>query len=175
MLRFLIAGCRIGVLLGKPLPLVNGIVQLGIGVGHLPAVHKELKPLHIVGIVRFLLGKRRNLHRMVHHKGGLNQMLFRVLLKEQIQNIALAVALLILNMVLLRQLSGLLHRLHLIPVHTGILFHRVHHGDPAEGLAQIHLHSVIHNGGGSQHFFRHIPVQILCQVHHSVIIGISLV
>ena len=39
-----------GVLGGEALALVDGIVELGVGVAHLPAVHEELKALGEVGI-----------------------------------------------------------------------------------------------------------------------------
>ena len=56
----------------ETLPLVDGVVDLGVGVGHLPAVHEELKALHVVGLAGLFLGQRRNLHRVVQHKGGLD-------------------------------------------------------------------------------------------------------
>ena len=73
-LQGIIACCRVGVLLGETLPLINGIVQLRVSVGHFPAVHKEFKPLHIVRILRFLLGQRRDFNGMIHYKCRLYQM-----------------------------------------------------------------------------------------------------
>ena len=35
--------------------LVDGVVELGVGIGHLPAVHEELKALHIFGVGGLLL------------------------------------------------------------------------------------------------------------------------
>ena len=68
----------------KALSLVDGIVELGIRVGHFPAVHKELEALCILWIFRLLLCKGRDLHRVVHDKGGLYQVLLYKLLEEQV-------------------------------------------------------------------------------------------
>ena len=101
--------CGQQLLLGlETLPLVDGVVELGVGVGHLPAVHEELETLYIVGIARLLLGQRGNLHRVIHDKGGLDQVLLRKLLEEQVQDIALLMALLELYMLLLGTALGLL-------------------------------------------------------------------
>ena len=52
--------------------LIYRIVQLGVRIRHLPAIHKELETLCVSRILRFLLRKRRNLNRMVHNKGRLD-------------------------------------------------------------------------------------------------------
>src|SRR5699024_6292161 len=106
---------------------------------------------------------------------GLDQMLFCEFLEEQGQDVSLLMTLFVFHMVLFCQFSGLLQGFYLVPVHTRIFLHCVHHGDPFKRLAQIHLHTIINDFGGSQHFLCHITVQILCQIHHSVVICISLV
>ena len=53
-------------------------------VGHFPAVHKELEALCILWIFRLLLCKGKDLHRVVHDKGGLYQVLLYKLLEEQV-------------------------------------------------------------------------------------------
>src|SRR5699024_11808995 len=62
----------------------------------------------LIGIVRFFLGKRRDLDGMIHHKGRLDQMLLHEFFKEQIQDLALLMPLLIFHMMLLREGSRLL-------------------------------------------------------------------
>ena len=160
----------------ETLSLIDRVIQLGVSICHLPAIHKELKTLYIVRIVRFLLCQRRNLDRMIHDKGRLDQMLLDKFLKEQVQDIALLMALLKLYMMLLCKL------LLLPPVSESSL-----KSTPAyfltastmvmrcEWLAQIHLNTVVDNVGGSKNFLCHITVQILCQIHHAVIIGICLI
>ena len=160
---------------GKAGTLVDGVVQLGIGICHLPAVHKELKALHIVRILRLLLGERRDLNGVIHHKGGLDQVLLYIRLKEQIENIALLVALLILDLVGVRRSAGLLQGVYLLKINAAVLLDRVYHGDAGKGLGQIHLNAVISNLGGAQHSLGHMAIHPLGQVHHTVIIGICLV
>ena len=83
MVGLLVALSQKLLLCPKTLPLVDGIVDLGVGVGHLPTVHKELKALYKVGVARLFLGQRGNLHRVVQHKGGLDQVLLGEFLEEQ--------------------------------------------------------------------------------------------
>ncbi len=80
-----------------------------------------------------------------------------------------------LYMMLLRKRSCLLQRLHLVPVNTRVFLHGVYHRDPFKRLSKIHLHAVIANRGCSQYFLRHVTVQVLRQIHHSVIICIRLI
>ena len=42
----------------ETLSLIDRIIQLRVCICHLPAVHKELKALHIIGIARLFLGQR---------------------------------------------------------------------------------------------------------------------
>ena len=175
MVRLLVSLSKLLFLCLETLSLINGIVQLRISVRHLPAVHEKLKTLHILRIFRFLLGQRRNLDGMVHYEGRLNEMFLHILLEEQVQNVALLMSLLKCNVMLLRQRSRLLQSLHLIPVHTGILLHRIHHCDTLKRFSKIHLDSVIDNLRGSQNLLGNMAVKILCQVHHSIIIRIRLI
>ena len=175
MLRLFVSGRRIGVLQSETLPLIDGIVELGIGVCHLPAIHKELETLHILGIVRFFLGQRGYLDGMIHDEGRLNQMLFHVFLKEQVQDISLLMSFLKFDLVFFRQFSGLFQCLHLIPVHTGVFLHGVYHGNPFKGFAQIHLDTVVYDFCRTQHFLSHMTIEILRQIHHAVVICVGLV
>ena len=112
---------------------------------------------------------------MIHDEGRLNHMLFAELFEEEVQDIALAMAFFISHVVRLCSSPGFLHRVDLVEVHTGVLLHGVHHGDPGKGLAQVHFDAVIHDLCGSQHFLGHIAEHVLGQVHHAVIIGIGLI
>src|SRR5699024_8549752 len=97
------------------------------------------------------------------------------LLEEQVQDITLLMSLFKFNMVFLRELSCLLQSLHLIPVDSGILLHRVDHCDALKRRSEIHLDPIVYDLGGPQNFLRHIAVQILRQVHHPIIVSISLI
>ena len=105
MVRLVIPGGQQLLLCLKAASLVLRIVQLGVGVCHLPAVQEELEPLHIVRIVGLHLRQRGDLNRVIHDKGRLDQMFLNVCLKKQIQK-----------------------------VHAGVFLHRVHHRDALKRL-----------------------------------------
>ncbi len=85
------------VLGGEALALVDGIVELGVGVAHLPAVDVELEALDLGRIVGLFLGQRADLDRMVHNEGGLDHLVFAELVEEEVDDVALLVAVLILD------------------------------------------------------------------------------
>ena len=78
-------------------------------------------------------------------------------------------------MMLLRQSLCCIVICNGIPVHAGVLLHCVHHGDPLEGLAQIHLHALIGDLSGSQDFLGDMTVHSLREIHHAVIVCVCLV
>ena len=80
-----------------------------------------------------------------------------------------------LHALLLGDGSGLLQGLNLVEVHARVLLHRVHHGDALKGLGQIHLHTLVGDGGGAQYLLGHVAVQVLGQLHHTVVVRVSLV
>ena len=63
----------------------------------------------------------------------------------------------------------------LIKVHARVLLNSFHHSDTRKGPAQIHLHTLIGNGCGAQDCLGHMAVQVLRQLHHTVIVRICLV
>ena len=72
MVGFFVTLCQQLFLLGKTLPRVTGVIQLGLGVAHLAAIDKQLKTLHIIRLIGLTLGQRRNFHRMVHNEHRLD-------------------------------------------------------------------------------------------------------
>ena len=102
-------------------------------------------------------------------------MLLHELLEEQVQDVALLVTLLKLDVFLLCSRAGLLQAVNLVKVHAGVFLNRVYHGHPGKGLSQIHLDAVVNDGGGSQNLLGHVTIQILRQIHHAVVIGVGLV
>ncbi len=96
-------------------------------------------------------------------------------LKEQVQDIALLMALLKLHIMLLGRIPGFLQCMDFMEIHPGIFFHGVYHGDSLKRLAQIHLYALVVDRRGSQYLLRHVTVQIFCQIHHAVVICVRLV
>ncbi len=112
---------------------------------------------------------------MIHDKGRLNQVFLNILFKKQTQNIPLLMPVLEFDSLFLCQGLCFLCSLNLIKIYICILFQSIYHCDSFKRLAQIHCDSTIFDCSSSQHFLRYIAVQVLCQVHHTVIICICLV
>ena len=70
--------------------LVDGVVQLGVGVAELLAAHEELEALRKLGIRAVTLAQRRHLARIVHHECGLHELLLAVLAEDGVDQLALA-------------------------------------------------------------------------------------
>ena len=175
MLGLIIAGCRIGILLCEALALVDGVVELGISVAHLPAVHEHLKSLYIAGLIGILLCKRRDLDRMIHNKSRLDQVLLDILLKEEVEDISLGMAFFKFDVMLLRKGFGLLGRSNLIEIDVCILFHGIYHGDSLKRLAEIHLDPIVNEGCRAQNLLGNVTIHIFRQIHHTIVICICLI
>ena len=175
MVRFLIPLCKEFFLRLKALPLVNRIVQFGIGITHFPSGDEQLEPFHVVRLIRFPLGEGRNFHRMIHDKGRLTQMFFYKFLKEQIQNIPLGMAVFIVDFLFICKLFGRCSVRYLVEINACILFDCINHGKPFKGPAQIYHFPAIGNSGGAAHFLGHKAEHILSQIHHSVVVSVCLV
>ena len=96
-------------------------------------------------------------------------------LKEKVQNIALLVAFLVLNMMLVCSFSCLFQSMNFIKIYTGIFLNSVKHSDTLKRLAKIHLNTIVYDFRCAQNSLSNITVKILCQIHHAVIICICLV
>src|SRR5699024_4947844 len=51
----------------------------------------------------------------------------------------------------------------------------VNHGNALERLPEIHLDAVVDDLCRTEHFLRHMAVQVLCQVHHPVVVCVCLI
>ena len=71
-----VAAFALGKLLAESLVLFHRIVQLAEGIAQLEAAAVKLKPLYPIGIIRILLGQRRNSRRKLVDDRGLDKMLF---------------------------------------------------------------------------------------------------
>ena len=91
--RFLIPGCFQRRLMLKPRTLVNRVIQFAEPVGVLAAQNEQLEPLGILRVIRFALGERGDVNRMLGDKDRLNQVFLAVFLKEEAENIARIVGL----------------------------------------------------------------------------------
>ena len=159
----------------ETLALVDRIVKLRVSITHLSACDEQLETLNIIGSVRLFLGKGRDLNRVIHNKCRLNEVFLNKSLKEQVEDIAALVTLLKLNVVSLGSLSCFFKSLYLIEVNTRILLYSVDHGESFKGLAEIYHVFAIGNAGSSADFLCNMAVHIFCEIHHSVVVGVSLI
>ena len=63
----------------------------------------------------------------------------------------------------------------LVKVHVCVFLDRIDHGQTLKRLGEVDLKISIMKYLGSGHFFCHITVQFLGQIHHAVVIGICLI
>ncbi len=175
MVGFFITLRKLLLLRGKPLPLINRVIEFRIRVRHFPSVHKEFKTFHIFRIFRLLFRQRRNFNRMIDNKCRLNQVFLYKFFKEKIQNIAFFMPVFKFDMMFFGSGSRLFQGMNRRKIHAAVLFYRVNHGNPGKRLSKIHFFSLINNFRRPQNLLRHIAVKILGQIHHPVIIGVSLI
>ena len=112
---------------------------------------------------------------MVHDEGRLNQMLLDILLEEEIQDVALLMALLIFHMALLRESLRLLVGCHLVKVDAGVLLHGLRHGEACKRLAEVDGVLTVGNHGAAANLLCEVAEHGLREFHHSVVIGVCLI
>jgi len=95
--------------------------------------------------------------------------------KEQRQNITLFMTFFIFYIVFFSCCSGFFQRMDFIEIYTCIFFNRIYHSNSVKWFPQIHFDTVVYDFCSSQHFLRHIAIQIFCQIHHSIVICICLI
>ncbi len=127
MVSFFISSGKKLILSLKARALVNRVIELGVCIGKLPAVHEELKAFNIIGVFRLTLCERRNFNGMIHNKGRLNKMLFNIFFKEKVKNITFLMAILKLNALFLGKSLCFFIGLNGRKINTGIFFDRVNH------------------------------------------------
>ena len=112
---------------------------------------------------------------MAGQEGRLNQLVLNKLVEEQVEDIALQVALLILDVVLLGNRSGFLQGVDLVEVDAGVLLDRLDHADPLKRFAQVDLSVAVEDGGGAQNLEGDVAQQLLGQVHDVLEVGVCLI
>ena len=112
---------------------------------------------------------------MVHDEGGLDHLVFAELVEEEVDDVALLVAVLILDVALVGKLLGFFIGGDLVEVDAGLFLDGVDHGQAAERLAEVDLGAVVGDGGGAADFLGQEAVHVLGQIHHAVVVGVGLV
>ena len=102
-------------------------------------------------------------------------MFLYILFKEQVQDISLFMSFFKFDIMLFCDYSRLLKILYFIPVNACIFLNRINHCNTLKRLPEIHLDSLIYDMSCSKNFLCNKTVQVLCQIHHAMVICICLV
>ena len=89
-------------------------------------------------------------------------MFFYEFLEEQVQDIALFVALFKCNILFFCNGSCFFQSVDLIEIYTGILLNSIYHGNALKWLSKIHFNAIVNDLGSSKNFLCNETVQILC-------------
>ena len=111
--------------------LVDGVVELGVGVGQLLAADEELETLGELGIVAVALAEGRHLDGVVGNEGGLDELVLALLAEDGVDELALAHGGVGLHAEALAGLAEFLLA-HAADVDTGLLLDELAHGGAAE-------------------------------------------
>ena len=112
---------------------------------------------------------------MIHDKGRLDQFFLTVLLEEKVDDIALSMTILKLDVMLFCKLFRFFIGFHRIEINAGLFLDGIVHGQTLEWFTEINLNTVVGNLCASAHFLSQITEHALGQLHHALIIGICLV
>ena len=114
-------------LLFKAMELIDRIVKLGIRIAHLAAVDIELKSFDIVRVIGFTLCKRGYFDGMIRDECRLDEVFLDILLKEQIEYIALLMPFLVMDTVTVGKCFCLFVGMDIAEVDICIFFNGVDH------------------------------------------------
>ena len=102
-------------------------------------------------------------------------MFLYILFKEQVQDISLFMSFFKFDIMLFCDYSRLLKILYFIPVNACIFLNRINHCNTLKRLPEIHLDSLIYDMSCSKNFLCNKTVQVLCQIHHAMIVCVCLI
>ncbi len=118
---------------------------------------------------------------MIHDEGRLDHLVLAEGIEEQVDDVALLVARLIGNLVLVRDFLCLLVGFDLVKIDAGLFLNGFDHGQSAERLAEVDgdagagLLIAIVQAGRAAYLLCDITEHGLGQFHHTVVIGVGLV
>ena len=115
--------------------MVDGVVQLGVGVGQFLAVHHQFEALGQLRIVAVTLAERRHLDRIVGDEGWLDVGAFALLAEDLVDQLALAHRGIDLDVELLAHVAQL-GFVHACDVDARLLLDAVDHRDTLEGTLE---------------------------------------
>ncbi|CDA88646.1 putative uncharacterized protein [Ruminococcus sp. CAG:563] len=112
---------------------------------------------------------------MIHNECRLNELVLAELLKEEIENVALCVTLLELNIMLLSELLCLCVILDCVKINACIFLNGICHCESLKRLAEVDFLIAVCDGRRTANLGCKVSEHALGEIHHSVIIGICLI
>ena len=113
----------------KATALVDGVVELGIGVGVLMAADKQFKPIHDILAAGLQLGQGAVFDGIIGDEGGLDELFFHKSVKKLGQNLALAGGFVFkLHTQFLGNGTGFFIAAAAVNILAGVLLYRLVHG-----------------------------------------------
>ncbi len=159
----------------ETLSLIDGVVELGEGVGVLVADDEQLETLGQLGVVGLLLGKRAHLERVVDDEGRLDELLLGNGLENLSDKLALAPSLLGMTAVLLEDGNQLFAAALEADLFAGAFACKLHHGGNAPVASQIDLLTLVLDLQGAAGGHSCSLDVALGELHHAVQVGEGLV
>ena len=175
MVRFLISRISQSILCLETLSLIDRIIQLGISICYFSSIDEELETLYLLGISRLLLRERRNRKWMIHNESRLNKFLLAELFKEEILDIADTVVFFVSDFLFFCEGSRLFQGLNLVKINARIFLNGIGHGKSSERTFQVNGSSLIADMESPANLLCKITEHGLGELHHPVVIGISLI
>ena len=152
--------------------LIDRIVELGISVGDLLAVDKELEALHQALRRAVFFGQRRHFDRVISDIGGLDQMILHLFAEEFVDQLAFAHRFVDLDVKFLAQVAQRLF-VHAADIDPRVSFDGLEHGQPLVWPREIDLAIAHLHHGAAGHFARHAFEALLHHFHHPDVVLIG--
>ena len=158
-------------LIHKAVVLIDGVVELGIGIRQLFAVDHQLKTLGQTGLIAVHLRKRRHLHWVVSNERRLNKRTLAGLAEDLINELTFAHRFFYFYAHFLSHFADLLFR-HIAEVEAGLLLDGIEDRQTAIRCLEIHLIFADLHLGGAVYGDGNLLEEVLRKTHHPVVVFI---
>ena len=155
--------------------LVDGVIQFGVCVAVFSANDKQFETFCEFRFIGFSLCQRRDFNGVVDDECRLNQVLFYEFFEEQVQDIAFYMTFFIFYMMFVSDSLCFCCISYLVEVYAGEFFNGVNHSLSCERFAQIQFVTAVNHFCGTQYVLRNGTEHFFCDVHHAVIVCVSLI
>ena len=163
-------------LLYEAAPLIDGVVQLGEGVGVLVAGDEQLKALGKPRVVGLALGQGGYFHRIVYDEGGLDKGVLHKRVEHHRQYLARSSGLVLYLYAKALCLGTGLFIGQAHKVHAGLFPYGVVHGNPLKGSGKVYLAALIgYLCPAAVYRLAAMVYDALGKLHHSLVVGVCLI